>query len=733
MELITRTINSRPTFVRPHATVLQACEAAGVEIPRFCYHEKLSVAGNCRRCLVEVSKSPKPVVACARPVSKGRIVYTNTPLVRKSREAVLEFLLINHPLDCPICDQGGECDLQDEALNFGADRSRFYEFKRSVEDKECGPIVKTIRTRCIHCTRCVRFSSEVSGQEVLGAFGRGEETEIGTYIQSFLRTELSGNFVDLCPVGALTSKPYAYTARSWELQRTETLDFFDAVCSDITVFTRKRSSAAYKNENALISVNSQEEVLRILPRKNGLYNENWISDRTRYAFDGFKHRRAVRPSVRSLQNVHVSRAWETILQEISGIFANSSVPSFYKKHEIFFNVGQHANLERIYSILAFTKRINFRSGETSLQNGFVSSLNFDAPAFYSLNRTVTSFTDNGNSVIAKIGGILLAGVNPRYEASLLNTTIRREQLRRAFSVSRLNVFTSLRYSNANTIHTGNSFTGLQSLLENRNDVVTAQRIGVSNYLLLQGALFYKNNQSTFFEKQFSLLAKRLFVKTSQYNSFGTIHASVASLAFANIGRGNHKINPVVSENQWSLIFNVDSFQNTKSSYLNKLFPKSTTISYNTHFAENTSGDFVFPTTSLYERSGHFIVLEGRLRKHTKSVSKPKQAFSLETIFSIFARRQNFTFWRRWTESLSFFQEEFPRGALLEQSNIYFTNIFSDSAFSSVEENTHCRGTALPFFTTIRNFYINDQVSTYSSTRGECALFLGHSENFFSER
>lgn len=214
MELITRTINSRPTFVRPQATVLQACEAAGVTIPRFCYHEKLSVAGNCRRCLVEIFKSPKPVVACARPISKGRVVYTNTPLVQKAREAVLEFLLIHHPLDCPICDQGGECDLQDKSLNYGSDRSRFYAFKRSVEDKYCGPVVKTIRTRCIHCTRCVRFSAEISGSESLGAFGRGESTEIGAYIQSFILSELSGNLVDLCPVGALTSKPYAYTARS---------------------------------------------------------------------------------------------------------------------------------------------------------------------------------------------------------------------------------------------------------------------------------------------------------------------------------------------------------------------------------------------------------------------------------------------------------------------------------------------------------------------------------------
>ena len=214
MNLIPITINNRSFSVRPQSTILQACEIAGIDLPRFCYHEKLSVAGNCRMCLVEVQKSPKPVVACAMPVSKGMSIYTDTPLVRKAREAVLEFLLINHPLDCPICDQGGECDLQDEAYAYGSDHGRFFEFKRSVEDKECGPIIKTIMTRCIHCTRCVRFSSEVAGNEVMGAFGRGEDREIGTYVNLLIRTELSGNLVDLCPVGALTSKPYAFQARS---------------------------------------------------------------------------------------------------------------------------------------------------------------------------------------------------------------------------------------------------------------------------------------------------------------------------------------------------------------------------------------------------------------------------------------------------------------------------------------------------------------------------------------
>jgi len=259
---VQRTINNRQRQVHPEATVLQACEAAGVDVPRFCYHERLSVVGNCRICLVEIQKSPKPVVSCARPVTKGIRVFTDTPLVRKARESVLEFLLVNHPLDCPICDQGGECDLQDEARTYGTDRGRYYEFKRSVEDKDYSPIVKTIMTRCIHCTRCVRFSTEVAGTEVRGSFGRGENREISLYIHSFLKTELSGNLVDLCPVGALTTKPYLYQTRSWELQSINSIDFFDALLSDIVV---------YKRINTLESI---EEIQRILPQTNSTYAEN---------------------------------------------------------------------------------------------------------------------------------------------------------------------------------------------------------------------------------------------------------------------------------------------------------------------------------------------------------------------------------------------------------------------------------------------------------------------------
>jgi NADH dehydrogenase/NADH:ubiquinone oxidoreductase subunit G len=325
--LLSITINGRPVSVRSTSTVLQACEAAGVEVPRFCYHPSLSVAGNCRRCLVEVQKSPKPVVACARPVAPNRVVLTDTPLVRKAREAVLEFLLLNHPLDCPICDQGGECDLQDEARAYGSDRGRNYDGKRSVEDKECGPVVKTIRTRCIHCTRCVRFAAEVAGIETLGAFGRGEETEIGTYLPTLLRTELAGNLVDLCPVGALTSKPYAYTARRWELTSVDTLDPLDAIAADITAQTRgSRRSAPSATPASLQTLGSSpERLLRVLPRSNGLYAEVWLSDRSRYAHDALTRGRLVAPQLGGrLSSLRIDRTSPTSVQA-SSLLSPSSV------------------------------------------------------------------------------------------------------------------------------------------------------------------------------------------------------------------------------------------------------------------------------------------------------------------------------------------------------------------------------------------------------------------------
>lgn len=270
-------VNNNLVLVPQTASVLEACETVGVTVPRFCYHSQLPIAGNCRMCLVEVEKSPKPQASCAMPVTKNMRVFTDTPLVKKAREGVLEFLLLNHPLDCPICDQGGECDLQDQALTFGSDKSRFFEFKRGTSDKNLGPLVKTIMTRCIHCTRCVRFASEIAGVGILGTTNRGKETEIGLYVGELMSSELSGNLVDVCPVGALTSKPYAFSSRPWELRSTETLDFSDAVGSNVVVELK------------------ETEILRIQPKQNDFVNRVWLSDRGRFSFDGYKNQRLITP------------------------------------------------------------------------------------------------------------------------------------------------------------------------------------------------------------------------------------------------------------------------------------------------------------------------------------------------------------------------------------------------------------------------------------------------------
>src|SRR5438309_2920670 len=285
------TIDGHEVEVPAGTTILQACEIAGIEGAHFCYHERLAIAGNCRMCLVDVEKSPKPIASCAMPAADGMVVHTSSPKAVKARKGVMEFLLINHPLDCPICDQGGECDLQDQAMGYGFDRSRFHENKRAVPDKELGPLVKTSMNRCIHCTRCIRFATEVAGVEELGATGRGESMEVTTYVEHALSTELSGNLVDLCPVGALTSKPYAFEARPWELTKTEAVDVLDALGANIRVDTRGG------------------QVMRVLPRLNDDVNEEWISDKTRHAIDGLRYQRLDRPYVRK-QGKLVETTWD---------------------------------------------------------------------------------------------------------------------------------------------------------------------------------------------------------------------------------------------------------------------------------------------------------------------------------------------------------------------------------------------------------------------------------------
>ena len=293
-------VNGVEVEFEPGMTALQVAELAGEEIPRFCYHERLSIAGNCRMCLVEVKPGPpKPQASCALPAAEGQEIFTNTPMVQKARKGVMEFLLINHPLDCPICDQGGECDLQDQALGFGRDGTRYDEFKRAVEEKYMGPLIKTVMTRCIQCTRCVRFATEVAGVAELGLVNRGEDAEITTYLESAVTSELSGNLVDVCPVGALTSRPYAFNARPWELKKTQSVDVMDAVGSAIRVDSKGA------------------EVFRIQPRLNEAVNEEWISDKTRHVADGLMRQRLDRPYVR-IEGRLREASWPQALAAVAG-------------------------------------------------------------------------------------------------------------------------------------------------------------------------------------------------------------------------------------------------------------------------------------------------------------------------------------------------------------------------------------------------------------------------------
>jgi NADH-quinone oxidoreductase subunit G len=393
------TIDGQEVEVTPGATIFQACEHAGIEVAHFCYHERLAIAGNCRMCLVEVEKSPKPIASCAMPATDGMVVHTKSQKAIKAQKAVMEFLLINHPLDCPICDQGGECDLQDQAMAYGFDRSRFEENKRAVRDKDFGPLVKTEMTRCIHCTRCIRFLTEVAGVEELGATGRGEDMEISTYIERALSSELSANIIDLCPVGALTSKPYAFVARPWELRKTESVDVLDAVGSNIRIDSRG------------------SQVLRVLPRLNEAINEEWISDKTRFAVDGLLLRRLDRPYIRRggrLEEADWREALELVADRLKGVPGERLAAI----------AGDLCDAESMFAL----KELLIGLGTTSLdcrQDG--AKLDPRCRAGYLFNTTIAG--------IERADACLLIGTNPRWEAPLINARLRKRHLQGEFNIA----------------------------------------------------------------------------------------------------------------------------------------------------------------------------------------------------------------------------------------------------------------------------------------------------------
>src|SRR3954470_13031710 len=403
------TIDGQEIEVAPGTTILQACQQAGIEIPHFCYHERLNIAGNCRMCLVEVERSPKPVASCAMPVADGNVILTQSEKARRARHGVMEMLLINHPLDCPICDQGGECDLQDQAMAYGFDRGRFEENKRAVRDKDFGPLVKTSMNRCIHCTRCIRFMTEIAGVDELGATGRGEAMEITTYIERAIGSELSGNIIDLCPVGALTSKPYSFVARPWELRKTESVDVLDAVGSNIRIDSRGA------------------QVLRILPRLNEDVNEEWLADKSRFAHDGLIMRRIDRPWIRRAGRL-VEAEWRDAL-ELAADRIRGVPPE-----RIAAIAGDLCDAEAMFAL----KELLHGSGVASLdcrQDG--ARLDPGCRAGYLFNTTIAG--------IDRADACLLIGTNPRHEAPLVNARLRKRYLQGGFRVAAIGPALDLTY------------------------------------------------------------------------------------------------------------------------------------------------------------------------------------------------------------------------------------------------------------------------------------------------
>ena len=576
-------VNDIEVEVEEGLTVLQACEKAGVEIPRFCYHEKLSIAGNCRMCLVEMEKSPKPIASCAMPAAEGMVIKTNTPKIEKSRKGVMEFLLANHPLDCPVCDQGGECDLQDQSMFYGIDKSRFKENKRAVPDKNMGPLIKTQMTRCIHCTRCIRFATEIAGVPELGAIGRGEDMQITTYLEKSIQSELSGNVIDLCPVGALTSKPYVFEARPWELKKTETIDVMDAVGSNIRVDTY------------------DWEVKRVLPVINEDINEEWISDKTRYACDGLLNQRLDTPYIK-YNNKFEKASWDEVFKIIKSKIQNTD------KDKIAGFVGDLTNMETSYIFKEFLERtIDTKNYESRSFDMFIDSSKREN---YLFNSTI-----NG---IEESDFILLIGTNPRFEATMLNARIRKAYLKNKVKIVSLNDVGDLTYPYQSL--DGKTQT-IKDIFENKNalakDIIDAQKP-----LIIFGESFLRSKSAQFLFNSFKnfLLNNNKFTDDwSPFNFLPSDAATVGSLDLDIIDPSNELIKKL-SENEFDLVFLIGQ-DNLKFNKKNEF------VIYVGSHGDNGAelADIILPGAAYTEQSGHYTNLEGKVQKAYKASYPPGDA------------------------------------------------------------------------------------------------------------
>ena len=654
------------TSVPKSFTVLQACSASGLEVPRFCYHEKLSIAGNCRMCLVEVSNSKKLVASCAVPISENLKIYTNNLRVKKARESVLEFLLANHPLDCPICDQGGECDLQDITVAFGSDRGRFYELeKRAVEDKYCGPLIKTVMTRCIHCTRCIRFISEVSGYPDMGTTGRGTRMEVGTYITKALTDELSSNIIDLCPVGALTSKPYSFTSRPWELNSVESIDIFDTLCSNIRL-------NVYGNK-----------IKRILPRINEQLNEDWLSNKTRYIYDSFDLQRITSPLLNLFfcsyiinsglnQNLWVSASWKQVLL---------CCLHFLNNFKLDFAFGPHQDLETMYSFkknFSLLGVLNSRSYSSDFSSSYFSSIRVKEIESYS--------------------SFFSVGVYLRNEVPLVNTRVRKSSNYYMSSFKFFCVGVGVNY-----------YTYPVKLISNNSGSlikIVRGKTNISKFLLkfkTRFVLFHKSNYLNFFGNFFKLNFNPHFIK---------IDNSLLDLTNSHLGLKTYSF--------------VDNFSKTKTLKQYYSIGFDSNIEYRPLIYQGHHGNsltmnsaVVMPVSIFTEKSSTFINLEGLTQKANAAVSADKL---IKKDWEIFKALNDFSF----LLGLNKISVMFDYLNVLSYKP--FNQFFYPSWLENVNDynpvfriNNFLRNYL--FSVKVLNYYWNDMLSQNSKIMAKCASLI----------
>jgi NADH-quinone oxidoreductase subunit G len=578
------TIDGQEIEVENGTVIIQAAERLGIEIPRFCYHEKLAIAGNCRMCLVEVSPSPpKPQAACALPCAEGMVVKTTSPMVKKAQAGAMEFLLINHPLDCPICDQGGECDLQDQAMAYGSGISRYTEKRRVVENKYMGPLIKTEMTRCIHCTRCVRFATEIAGVPELGAFGRGEHMEIGTYVEKTISSELSGNLVDLCPVGALTSKPYQFTARPWELTKTETIDVMDAVGSNIRVDSRG------------------EAVLRILPRVNEDINEEWISDKTRHVCDGLKVQRLDRPYVRGNDGKLREVSWSDAL----GVVATKM--KSLKAQEMAAISGNLSCAEGVMALRDLLDKVGIASRDCRVDGAMFDN---SSRSNYLFNTTIAG--------IEQADVVVLIGANPRKEAALLNARIRKTYLKGGLKVYSIGEQNELTYPVQNF---GNDPRILADIVHGTHPLAQLLAEAKNPVIILGTSALARADGQAIFSTAKEIAGKYNVVREG-WNGLNVLHHAAGRVGALDLGfvpaKGGRNIEEIFaacSKDEVKMVYllGADEFD---MGLLGNAF-----VVYQGHHGDDGAhrADVILPAAAYTEKDATFVNLEGRVQRTTRAV------------------------------------------------------------------------------------------------------------------